>query len=218
VRILTLLCTTIVLVHCVTAVSSAVITRKDGVWLGADALRAPGANAATLIKFGCDGAWEFQDNAERQISFNFRIPENINFDYPITFIIGWSSPTTSADCNFNISYTTTEVDEDTSVPCEYYQDIIITSSSVADGLTVSQITITEITEDDKCIHMQVLRDGNDPLDTINDDVYIHGLCFNNYIDYQIESHTGFTSNESWLAGLILISGIFGIIAFTRKRS
>lgn len=160
-----------------------VLPEKKGEWISASGIKAPGANAATEVQVGCDGAWEFADNLKRQVSWNMRIANDINLSYPITLSIGWSSPTISSVCDWNLSYTLTGVDDDVSVACEHYQDIDATSSATANGLTIYQYTIPEVTSTDRCIHMRLTREGNSPSDTLGDVAHLHGVCLQTYIDY-----------------------------------
>lgn len=154
-----------------------------GEWIGASGIQAPGVKPATLVKQGCSCAWEFSDNQEEEISFNVRIPAHINLSYPVNLDIGWSSPTASKECNWNLTYDITALDEDTSAGCEYYRDVLPVSSATTDGLTMTTFDITEIVAGDRCIHFNLERDGNDPNDNLSDVAHLYGICFRSYIDY-----------------------------------
>jgi len=159
-------------------------TIRQGVWLGASGIQAPGTKPATLVNVGCDGAWEFADNQEQTISFNIRVPTNINLTQTVVLIIGWTSPSINLNCNWNVTYTITGLHEDVSVPCEYYRDFITNSSQIENGLVTTYFNITEIKQSDKCIHMRIERDGNDATDTLSDVAHLHGICMRYYVDFE----------------------------------
>jgi hypothetical protein len=150
----------------------ATLTRQNGFWIGANGIQAPDIKPATIVDYGCSDAWEFSDNQEESVVFEIRVPTYINLSYTPTLSIGWSSPATSADCDWELNYTILSLDEDTDQsPCEYGQDHIYTSSSTADGLVISVFNITEISSDDVCIQFHLQRNGKDPSDTLEDAVH-----------------------------------------------
>jgi len=153
---------------------------KKGEWIGASGISEKPGKAATLVVHGCSVAWEFSDNQEEDVAFDVRIPVRVNLTLPITLDVGWSSPATDKECNWNLTYAITAIDEDTDAGCEYYQDIFADSSSTADGLTMERFYITEIASGDRCIHFNIERDGNDPNDNLSDDAHLHGVCFSYY--------------------------------------
>lgn len=215
----------IILIISIPVASSAspyILVRLEGEWLHAGSIRAPGIKPAEYTTLGCDGVWEFSDGQEETISFNFRISSQINLTYHPKLIIGWSSPSNDTVCNWEINYTLTTIDEDTSVDCEYGVDILDTSSTTPNGLNYLSINITNINSTDKCIHFKLMRDGNDPQDTINDDVHIHGLCFSKYIDYRIESYQGIGDDLDTGLTMGIMGGILGgliaSIILSKKKS
>ena len=156
-----------------------------GEWISASGIQAPGLKPASMEKLGCSGVWEFTDGQEETISFSVRAPSKINLTYPTNIDIGWSSPAQTKLCNWNLSYSITALDEDTSIACEYYQDVLATSSATANGLTMYTFPITEISDGDRCLHLTIERDGNDATDTLSDDAHLHGICFRSYVDYDL---------------------------------
>ena len=155
---------------------------KEGEWIGANGIQAPGAKPADLVQHGCSISWEFSDNLEEEIQFTVRIPQRMNFSLPVTLDIGWSSPATDKMCNWNLTYSLTQLDEDTYEACEYYQDVLTESSLVADGLTMYRFYLTEMVSGDRCFHFTLQRDGNDPSDNLSDVANLHGTCFSYYLD------------------------------------
>ena len=167
---------------CMDDVYLAPTPEKKGEWIGANGIQAPGAKPAEIVQHGCGISWEFSDNQEEEIQFTVRVPQRINLSYDVTLDIGWSSPATNKMCNWNLTYSTTELNEDTEKACEYYQDILVESSSTAHGLTMKRYYITEINSTDKCIHFTLERDGNDATDNLSDVANLHGICFSYYLD------------------------------------
>jgi len=167
---------------CMDDVYLAPTPEKKGEWIGASGIQAPGAKPADLVQHGCGISWEFSDNQEEEIQFTVRVPQRINLSYDVTLDMGWSSPATNKMCNWNLTYSTTELNEDTGKACEYYQDILVESSATAHGLITKRYYLTEINNTDRCIHFTIERDGNDPTDNLSDVANLHGICFSYYLD------------------------------------
>jgi hypothetical protein len=158
-------------------------TIEENNWLAANEIEGPAVGAAELVKHGISLAWEFTNNKEEMVDFHLQVPSTINLSYDITFSIGWSSSVTSQNCNWNFTYITTQVDEDTTKTFEFGYDTFATSSATADGFVVTEFNLTgDIVANDLCIHASLLRDGNDVGDTINGDVHLHGVCLTYYED------------------------------------
>lgn len=147
-------------------------------WIPADAVQAAGAKPATI---GLNGGGfivaSFADNQEQQIQFNMIVPADMDRSQPCYLCAGWSSPTVSQDCDWEMTYLITAEDEDTEAagtPSQSYQS----SSATADGLVVSTlatIAAGTITPDDVCLHCVLERDGNDANDNLGDVAEVHGV-------------------------------------------
>ena len=158
-------------------------TRLDCIWIGAEELCAPGSKPAALVDHGTSAAWEFTDGQEEQVVFSFKVPSAINLTYMHPVIaIGWSSQNTSADCDWELNYTITGLNEDTTIANEYSNQTYAASSSTANGLTMTEVNISDIQAGDICIHFSLMRDGDDTSDTLDADVHLVGLCFKHYTD------------------------------------
>ena len=149
------------------------------VWISASAIRAAGVKAATV---GLNGGGylvaSFADNQEQQIQYNLPIPEDMDRSADCTLRVGWSSPTTSQDCDWEITWLATAEDDDTeaagTTDTGFYE-----SSGTADGLVVSSLeTIAGGTlgASDVCLHIVLERDGNDAGDTLGAVAEVHGVC------------------------------------------
>jgi len=150
------------------------------IWYPAEAIRAPGVKPASYVDHGMSGAWEFTDGAEEQIVLNLKIPEDCDVSKDVGVVIGWSSPAQNQQCDWEVKYIVTKLNEDTSnsTPQETLQSYE-TSSSTANGFVISTFTISanQIDNDDLCFHFTIARDGDDAQDTLGDVAHIHGICF-----------------------------------------
>ena len=149
-------------------------------WMPASAARAPGASPATYVDHGITGAWRFADNQEQYIHMNLMVPENMDTSEESTICLGWSSTTTSQDCDWEIAYLITAVDEDTAAGADATVQSYEESSSVAEGLVRSAFCVIAggtISAADICLHIQIMRDGNDGSDNLGAAAEVHGVAF-----------------------------------------
>jgi len=148
-------------------------------WIPAQGLKAIGESAATFVNHGISGALEFDNSQENRAVATMRLPGGLDTDEDLTIIIGWSSPAISLDCDWELNVLVTALDDDTdnttpTVSLQQYP----TSSATADGLRTALFTIpaANISADDLYLHIEIIRDGNDPNDTLNAAAHLHGLC------------------------------------------
>jgi len=148
-------------------------------WLPAGAIRAAGVKPATLTLNGAGFlVLSFADGQEQYGQSNLIIPDDIDRAIACYICVGWSSPTTSQDCDWEIEYLITAEDDDTDQAGTTAQDYA-ESSATADGLVVSSIATIAggtISADDICIHTQVMRDGDDGSDNLGDVAELHGMA------------------------------------------
>ena len=156
-------------------------------WIPSQGLRSVGESAASFVDHGISGAWEFSNNQENRVVATMRLPKGLDADEDLTIVIGWSSPAVSLDCDWELNVLVTALDEDTdnTTPTVALQQYA-TSSATADGMRTALFTIpaASIAADDLCLHMEIIRDGNDPNDTLNADAHLHGVCLS-YIAIQL---------------------------------
>jgi len=154
------------------------------VWVPAQGLRAPGIKAATYTDLGISGVWEFADGQEQIVVGNVMLPANRAFGEDIDINIGWSSPTISQDCDWEVAYLLTAAGEATNGAAQQTLQGYKTSAGTAHGLVMSAFTIdsAQIADADVCIHLNIMRDGNDGSDNLGAAAHLHGLCLRVMVD------------------------------------
>ena len=148
------------------------------VWLPAQALKAPGIKPASCCDHGISGAWEFADGQEEIIVFNMKVPDLADLSQSLFVCLGWSSPAMSLNCDWEVAYLLTQLNENTTAGAQQTLQGFKTSSAVANGLVLSlfEIVTAQINDNDICVHVQLMRDGNDAGDTLGDVAHIHGAA------------------------------------------
>jgi len=147
-------------------------------WLPASSARAPGVKPATYVDHGISGAWQFADGQEEYIHTNLMVPDDMDLSEDCAICIGWSSTTTSQDCDWEIAYLITALDGDTSAAADATEQSYEESSSVAEGLIRSGFCVIAggtIGATDVCLHIQIMRDGNDGSDNLGAAAEVHGI-------------------------------------------
>lgn len=156
-------------------------------WVAAQGIRAPLIKPAAYVDHGVSGAWEFSDGAEEIIVGNMRVPDLVDRSKSMFICIGWSSPAVSLNCDWEVAYLLTQIDEDTSGGAQQTLQSFETSSALGagNGLVLSPFEIlpAQMHEDDVCFHINIMRDGNDLGDTLGDVAHVHGLALG-YIAYR----------------------------------
>ena len=151
-------------------------------WVPAQGLRAPGVKAATYVDHGISGAWEFSDGQEEIIVCNVKVPDGMDLSKDSWICLGWSSPTVSQDCDWEVAYLITAEDEDTTAAADATVQSFEESSGNANGLVVSPFLVAggTITAVDVCFHINVMRDGNDANDDLGAAAHVHGVAIRHY--------------------------------------
>lgn len=150
-----------------------------GRWVPAQGIKAPGVKPATYVDIGISGAWEFSDNQEEIIVCNIKIPDNVDMNEDIKILVGWSSPAVSLNCDWEVAYLLTKLNDPTNAAAQQTLQSFEASSPNANGLVIATFTIdnaTQIEATDVCIHINIMRDGNDAGDTLGAAAHIHGIC------------------------------------------
>jgi hypothetical protein len=149
-------------------------------WLSTSAVSAPTAGAATETVNGNGFAvYAFPDNLERYIRANIKIPSDIDLTADSYICLTWSSPTTSQNCDWEVTHLITAPGDSTDQAGAMNQSYEA-SSATADGLVMSQITTISggtIQSDESTLHVIVMRDGNDASDNLGDIAELHGIAF-----------------------------------------
>jgi len=154
-----------------------VISSLNGVWIGAEGIRAPPTTKpATLVELGISVAWEFSDNTDDTVVANFRIPYRMDKDISPTLLLSWSSPATSKVCKWQVEILWTAQDESVAGSAQSTLTTTSTSSSTANGLTITSITLPTPDTPDLCLHLRIKRLGADPQDTLENVAHLSGIC------------------------------------------
>lgn len=160
-----------------TLVGTARVTKMR--WVPAQAVRAPGVKPATYGDHGISGAWIFADGQEEIIVCNIAIPYDADLTEDLDIGIGWSSPTAGQNCDWEVAYLLTKLNDDTTAAAQQTLQSFEGSSANANGLVFSYFTIdnaTQIEATDVCVHINIMRDGNDAGDTLGAAANVHGIC------------------------------------------
>jgi len=149
-------------------------------WIPSTSLRAGGASPATEDLNGAGfPVLTFDDGQDRYAQAIIKIPSDMDRSEDSYICLGWSSPTTSAYCYWEVEYLITAIDDDDTDTAGSASSQAELSSSTADGLTLSQWTIpaANIGDSDVCLHLKIHRDGNSIIDTLGDIAELHGITF-----------------------------------------
>lgn len=147
-------------------------------WCPASGLQAPGAKPASAVTRTVGMAWAFSDGQEEEIRGNIKLPDLLDRDETVTFCLGWSSPATSANCDWEIDYLLTAAGEDTDGAADATMQDYVASSGTADGLVMTTWTgdAFSVGASDVCVHFTIRRDGNDGSDALGDVAHVHGVA------------------------------------------
>ena len=148
------------------------------IWIQSEGVRAPGTNPATFVDLGISGAWRFADNLTRVVICKLPLTTDIDTGENATVNLGWSSPTTSAVCRWQVEYLVRAANEDMTAAAEATLTQDETSSATANGLVVSGFTIpaAALAATDSCLLLRISRIGGHDNDTLGDNAHLSGLC------------------------------------------
>ncbi len=150
------------------------------VWLSATGINAPHANPASLVAHGLASAWQFANAIEvnqEHISALMKVPKDMDRSVAPDVCIGWSADGISpGDCEWQIEYLWTALDEDTTAAAQETLSVTGTASATSNGLVITATDIDAPSATDVCLHMKITRLSADGNDTIADDVEISGLA------------------------------------------
>lgn len=149
-------------------------------WIGAEGLRAPPAvKPATLVVHGISVAWEFSDGTDDTIVANMRIPNRMDITVAPTITMGWSSPVAdpgdnSKQATWQVEYLWTAPDESTIAAAQATVPVTTSASTVANGITISTVTLAAPDVGDECVHLRIKRRGD--TDSLGGVANLSGIC------------------------------------------
>jgi len=157
---------------------------KQGIWVDANGIKAPGAKPATEISHGDleIAAWQFANEGvaanQQSVSWSCRIPEPMDRTVAPTVSIGWSADGVSpGNCEWQLEYFWTGPDDDTTQAAEETLTQTTAASATANGMVLTTFTgINAPDASDICLHCRLTRLSASANDTINDTVELHGAC------------------------------------------
>jgi len=151
-------------------------------WIGFEIdnseFKEPPAQSATKVNRGIGTAYEFADGNEEHIHAGMRITGRWDTSEDLQVIFIWDSPTTSANCNWEVRYLFRAADEDmTETNTEGTIDCLEASSSTANGLVHSTCVIptADFDSGDKILNLEIWRDGDDVTDTLGASAFLHRM-------------------------------------------
>lgn len=159
-----------------TMVGSARTTRW--IWCPSNAIQAAGVKPATrTVNDNGFAVLSFADGQEQETQANILMKNDMDTTASIYVCLGWSSPTVSQNCDWNLTYLITAENESTDTAGTALQTYAA-SSATANGfvLTTFEITEDQISDSDMCLHLVVWRDGDDGSDNLGAVAELHGIA------------------------------------------
>lgn len=153
-------------------------SRIGEIWLDANTIKAPTVKGAVWVAHGITGAMQFADGDDRTVVANMRIPDRMDRAIAPIIGIGWSADGVSpGNCEWQLKYLWTAVEEDTTAPAQGILTKVIAASTIANGMVMTHFTgIKAPSEADVCLHLNLKRLAGGALDTIADTVELLGMC------------------------------------------
>ena len=159
-------------------------------WIGANGVKAPGANPATFALSGLTGVWQFANQAvagnQENISGTIKIPADMDTTVVPTFKIGWSTTTIYTDdatdnetAEWQLEYLWIAPNEDTTAGAQetLTKTTVLTAATPAEGLVFTVFTGIDLPgASDVAMFFKITRlsAGND---TIGDTLELRGMVF-----------------------------------------
>lgn len=154
------------------------------IWIQAEAIRAPGSNPAAFADLGISGAWQFADNLVKVVICKLPLTTDIDTSEDAYIYLGWSSPTISEVCRWQVEYLVRTLNEDLSAAADDTLTQDENSSATANGLTIASFTLpaTAWSSADNCLLLRISRMGNHANDTLGDVANLSGVCLHHVSD------------------------------------
>lgn len=152
-------------------------TRKQ-IWIQAEAIQAPGVNPATFQDLGISGVWQFADNLTKVVVCKLPLITDFDPSADAEVNLGWSSPSTTGTCRWQVGYLIRTTNEDMSAAAENTLTSDESPSGTANGLVLTTFTIpnASFSSTDHCLLLRITRLG--AADTLGDVANLSGICLN----------------------------------------
>jgi len=152
-------------------------------WFDAGGIKAPGTKPPDEIAHGTleTPAWQFGDEGvagnQESVSFNMKIPEDMDRSVAPEICVGWSADGVSpGNVEWQLAYLYTAEDEDTSAAAQDTDTEIDAASATSNGLVITHFDDMDLVgASDVCLHGKLTRLSAGANDTIADTVELHGL-------------------------------------------
>lgn len=164
--------------------STARITKST--WIDAAGIKPnPGGKPPDSIAHGLleTPAWQFGNEAvvgnQEYVSFNLKIPEDMDISVAPSLCVGWSSTGVSPGvCEWEFSYLYTAEGEDTTLGAQDTITVNEAAPITTDGLVITPAAGMDLPgATDICIHGKLRRLSAGGTDTIGGTVELHGVAF-----------------------------------------
>lgn len=154
-------------------------------WLWAQGIRGVGEFAADYVEVGNSGVLEFADGKTSNIYGGFSIDSRTNYSVVPVFRMGWSSPETTGNVVWRISYQKLMEDENSATATVTVVYLNSTVGTTANGIKIEQFDfVGDFNSSHVCIPVKVERIGTNSSDTLSGVANIHGMCISQSIVIQ----------------------------------
>lgn len=151
-------------------------------WVPTEGLKDPGVKPATLVDYGIGLAWEFTDATDDTIVGKIGVPSNADPTITPKFHFGWNAPTADPGDNskqgrWQVEYLWRAPGEAMDAAAEGTVVNNYTASTIAKGLVVTEISLSNLTVGDTCLLFRIKRRADEAGDTLDgDNIHLFGVC------------------------------------------
>jgi len=153
---------------------------KRNIEIAIGSIKPPATHPAGWSDLGIAGAWEFSDGTTETVILELPLPLDIDRTEDVVVEIAWSSPSTSGNCVWQLSYLLRSEDEAIDASADDTLTQTVAPSSTANGLVTTSFTIpaADISDTDKLLILRLERIGGDGNDTLGDVAYLTAMNLN----------------------------------------
>lgn len=162
--------------------TTADISTTQTQWLWAQGIRGVGEFASDYVEVGNSGVHEFADGKTSNVYGAFSVDSRTNYSIVPTFRMGWSSPETSGNVVWKISYQKLIEGENSATAAVTVVYLNSTVGATANGIKIEQFDFNgDFNSSHVCIPVKVERIGTNSSDTLSGAANIHGMCISQSI-------------------------------------